>query len=207
VSSGYNKAKRVIVISTTKRGSRFASYVTEPMRWCFVLFLFLALCLASPAATLQYLTLDDLVVQCTAIVRGTVSGSHTVLRGPVVYTAYTLSVGETWKGSVGSTVDVAVPGGVSNGARQTFAGAPELTPGGDYLVFLWTSKSGLNVIMGLSQGLFQLLSQGDGLDAMVTQSGSAEIMLSATGKQVAERPIHMRLGQFHAAVRRAMGVH
>ena len=176
------------------------------MRWCG-LFLFLASCLASPAATLQYLTLDDLVTQSTAIVRGTVSGSHTVLRGPVVYTAYSLSVTETWKGSVGSTVDVAVPGGVSSGVRQTFAGAPALATGTDYLVFLWTSKSGLNVIMGLSQGLFELLTQGPGLDAMVAQSGSSEIMLGALGRQVSARPIHMRLGEFRAAVRRAMGVH
>lgn len=173
------------------------------MRRYSVFFLLLALCLALPASTLEYLSLDDLVGQSTAIVHGTVTGSHTVLRGPVIYTLYSLHVADSWKGEVGATVDVAVPGGSANGAQQTFAGAPVLVPGGEYVVFLWTSKSGLNPIMGLSQGLFQLSS--DDANAMVTQAGSSEIMLGASGGQMAQKPIQMRLRQFHAAVLRAMG--
>jgi len=178
------------------------------MRGYCVFILLLAFCLVAPASTLQYLSLEDLVTESTAIVRGTVVGSQTTMRGPVVYTLYSLQVTDSWKGTLGSTVSVAVPGGVASGVQQTFAGAPNLREGGDYVIFLWTTKSGLNVIMGLSQGLFELLPNGTAApaDALVTQAGSSEIMLNGTGMQVTAKPIQMHVGEFHARVRRFMGV-
>src|SRR5581483_7990201 len=87
-------------------------------------------------ATLERLSLDDLITKSTSVVRGTVAGSHAALRGPIVYTHYRIQVKETWKGAVQSSVDVAVPGGMSAGMQQSFAGAPQLPAGGDFVLFL-----------------------------------------------------------------------
>ena len=51
-------------------------------------------------------------------------------------------------------------GGVAGGIRQSVSGAPELKPGQEYVLFLWTSRSGLTQVIGLSQGLFQLSEEG-----------------------------------------------
>src|SRR5271155_3296819 len=108
------------------------------------------------ATTLQQLSLDDMIQQSTGIVRAKVTGSSMTLRGQNVYTYYHLQILETAKpyGKPGAEIDVAVPGGTANGMRQVVVGAPELTTGSQYVVFLWTSRSGLTQIIGLSQGLF-----------------------------------------------------
>ena len=36
------------------------------------------------------------------------------------------------------------------------AGAPTLRAGREYVLFLWTSRSGLTQLMGMSQGLFSV---------------------------------------------------
>ena len=53
-----------------------------------------------------------------------------------------------------------MPGGVVNGIRQSVTGAPELKPGQEYVLFLWTSRSGLTQVIGLSQGLFKVSEEG-----------------------------------------------
>ena len=42
------------------------------------------------------------------------------------------------------------------------AGAPTLAAGQDYVLFLWTSKSGLTQVIGLSQGLFNVITNSQG---------------------------------------------
>ena len=76
------------------------------------------------------------------------------MSGPVIYTHYQLQVSERYKGAAESTVDLAIPGGVVNGIRQVWGGAPQLDSGDEYVFFLWTGKSGLTQVMGLTQGLF-----------------------------------------------------
>ncbi len=49
-----------------------------------------------------------------------------------------------------------------NGVQQSFAGAPTLTAGQDYFLFLWTSKTGLTQVIGLSQGLFTVTTNSSG---------------------------------------------
>ena len=81
------------------------------------------------SATLQQLSMSDLIAKSTSIVRGTVQGSYTAYSGPVIFTHYRVQVAERWKGSAGATVDVAVPGGVASGIRQTYSGAPQFQSG------------------------------------------------------------------------------
>ena len=163
------------------------------------------------ATTLEQLTLDDMARQSTAIVRARVTGSHTGTQGTNVYTYFQLQVIETWKSSGQQTgkqtTEVAVPGGVSGGIRQNVAGAPELKPGHEYVLFLWTSRSGLTQVIGLSQGMFQVSEEGSaggGGDAVVQRPAASELMLNHSGLPVDDHAVSMPLRDLRARVRSAL---
>jgi hypothetical protein len=159
-----------------------------------------ASCLTSLlGSTLQRLSLSDMIQKSTIIVRGTIQpGTSAALRGPLIYTHYQLSVTTTLKGAPGQTpvqnIDVAVPGGALNGIQQPVAGAPTLTPGQDYVFFLWTSKSGLTQVIGLSQGLFNVTTNAQG-QAIVSRGAASATMLDSTGQAVADSNLQMPLAQ------------
>src|ERR1700683_5091627 len=139
-----------------------------------------AACLASlPASTLQRLSLADMIQKSTMIVRGTIQpGSSAAFRGPIIYTHFQLSVETAYKGTPGQVIDVAVPGGAVNAIQQPVAGAPLLVPLQDYVFFLWTSKSGLTQVIGLSQGLFNVTTNAQG-QLMVSRGAATEPMVNA----------------------------
>jgi hypothetical protein len=153
-------------------------------------------------ATLERLSFDDMVSKSTAIVRGKVTSSFAAFAGtgPVIYTHYSIQVSERLKGSTGSTVDVAVPGGVVNNLRQSFAGAPTFNTGDEYVFFLWTSRAGLTQVIGLTQGLFSLAQDGS-QDPMATRSASHELMLDrGTGQPVSDQPMLMHLSELRSRI-------
>src|SRR5882672_10248647 len=98
-------------------------------------------------ATLEQLSLDEMIAQSTSIVRGKVTGSWAAFSGPVIYTHYTVQVVERFKGVGQTTIEVVVPGGVANNMRQSFAGAPELNTGDEYVLLLWAGKDGATQII------------------------------------------------------------
>jgi hypothetical protein len=152
------------------------------------------------AATLGYLSLDDMIAGATAIVRGRITGATAIERGPLVYTQYTIEVAERLKGPGGATVLAAVPGGVYQGRRQTFAGAPSLRIGSEYVLFLWTGPSGLTQVIGLSQGVLSVVREADG-QWWATRGASAEMMLDPkTGRLVSDRPVRMALSELRSRV-------
>jgi hypothetical protein len=151
------------------------------------------------AATLQQLSLDQMIQQSTGIVRGKVQLSGSAFRGSLIYTHYQVQVSETLKGTPATSLDVAVLGGMTNGVRQNFAGAPALTSGQEYILFLWTSKTGLTQIIGLSQGLFATMSNSAG-QAMVVRAASTERMLNTAGQPVVDSDIQMLLSDFRTRV-------
>src|ERR1039457_5196881 len=108
------------------------------------------------ATTLQVLTLDTMIGKCGTIVRGHATPGATFQRGAMIYTSYQISVTATLKGNSISGLQVAVPGGQYRGLRQSVAGAPALSANQEYVIFVWTSPSGANYIIGLSQGLFEV---------------------------------------------------
>lgn len=162
-----------------------------------------ALCLPLASTTLQQLTLNDIARKSTSIVRGRLQPSYTALRGSIIYTHYTIQVEDSWKGIPGNTIDVAVPGGTVNGIRQTYSGAPALSNTQDYIIFLWTSPSGLTQIIGLSQGLFNVNTNASGVQ-IVTRAASQENMLNAAGQQINDTNFSMSLPVFKVAVANAM---
>src|ERR1700691_3382492 len=128
-----------------------------------ILLAVVAACVAPlPGATLLQLSLDDLIQKSTAIVQGTVQPTQAAFRGAMIYTHYRVQVTKTYKGSPVASMDLAVPGGALNGIQQAVAGAPALTPGQDYFLFLWTSKTGLTQVIGLSQGVFNVTKNSSG---------------------------------------------
>ena len=93
--------------------------------------------------TLQQLSLDNMTRKSSEIVRGKVLCTGVALRGATLYTNFRVQVSEQWKGAPSSKLDFAVPGGFGNGIRQTYAGAPAIADGQEFVLFLWTSTSGL----------------------------------------------------------------
>ena len=156
-----------------------------------------------PAATLVQLSLSDMIGQSTAIERARVVSSRAAFSGPVIYTHYQLRVGELWKGA--AVTEIVVFGGVANGVRQSYAGTPQLSPGEDYVFFLWTNKAGMTHIAGLTQGLFAVARDGSA-DPGVTRAASPEHMLDAnTGRQVKDQTLAMKLSDLRARVSTAAG--
>lgn len=174
---------------------------TETVRLCLRSGLALALgWLPLAGATLEQLSLDDMIQKSTAIVRGTVALSRAEASGPIIYTHYIIRVTENFKGNSQGTVDVAVPGGTANNVRQTFPGTPQFKVGDDYVFFLWTGRSGLTQIIGLTQGLFAL-SPGSGDTPTATRAASREVMLDrGTGHEVKDQTIVMTLADLRARI-------
>jgi hypothetical protein len=154
------------------------------------------------ATTLQQLTLPEMARKSTAIVRARVVSSHGALYGADVYTVYRLEVLEPWKGGVGPS-EVAVPGGVAQGIRQEVAGAPTLRAGQEYVLFLWTSRSGWTQIIGLTQGLFTVQREGKS-EPVVNRPPATELMLDASGRRVRDEALTMKLSELKAQVQRAL---
>jgi hypothetical protein len=159
-----------------------------------------------PAATLEKLSLDDMVAKSTDIVRGRVISSAAGFRAPasragIIYTTYSIEIAERWKGTGASRMSVAVPGGTAQGMQQTFPGAPGLTPNTEYVFFLWTSRSGLTQIIGLSQGLMNLKADTDG-KITVSRGASAEPMVDGQGNPVRDQSFGMTLTEFRNTMSR-----
>ena len=163
-----------------------------------------------PCATLEQLSLDDMITVSTAIVRGRIAGSSASFSGKVIYTHYQINVSETLKGTARGTVEFVVPGGVANGVRMSFPGAPQFQAGDEYVFFLWTGKSGITQVTGLTQGLFSLAQDGTA-DPATTRAASHEVMLQrSTGLQVKDQTLVMPLSQLRlrvAATLAARGSH
>jgi len=85
---------------------------------------------------------------------------------------------------------VAVPGGVAGGLRQIVPGVPQLRAGQEYVLFLWTSRSGLTQLMGMSQGLFTVERTTAG-DIIVTRAAAGEQMLDGAGRAVRDEALSM----------------
>jgi len=155
------------------------------------------------ATTLQHLSLDHMIQESTSIVSGKVTGSTTVMRGSMVFTKYHVRVTEQWKGNSGSETDVFVPGGKVGSITQTYPGSPRLGEGQDYMLFLWTSRTGLTQVIGLSQGLFTMMKDPKG-EFLLVRSASGETMVDSSGKVVEETPVSMRMREMVDRIQRRL---
>ena len=167
------------------------------MRIRLILACLLLLVSSAWATTLQQLSVDQMIQQSTAIVRAKVTGSYAASRSGSIYTFYRLQVTENLKSTTVPNIEVAVPGGVLGKVMQSVAGAPNLTVGGDYVLFLWTSRSGLTQVIGLSQGAFDVKVGATGHPVLSRAPASAQ-MLSADGRAVADHGVTLDLKALRA---------
>jgi hypothetical protein len=79
------------------------------------------------------------------------------------------------------------------------AGAPALAVGQDYVLFLWTSKSGLTQVIGLSQGLFNVSTNAQG-QLIVSRGAATSPMLNSSGQFVPDTNLQMTLAQLVSAI-------
>ncbi len=152
------------------------------------------------ATTLEQLSLDGMIKQSTSIVRGRLNSPRGAMAGTMIYTFYQLQVTETLKGSLSGQTQVAVPGGVAHGLRQVIAGAPEIVPGAEYVLFLWTSRSGITQIIGLSQGLFALQKDASGALVLYRPASNEMMVSSKTGKAVQDQSVTMTLSALKSRI-------
>ena len=153
-----------------------------------------------PCATLERLSLDDMITRSSTIVRGRVTASWAAFTGSVIYTHYQIQVSERFKGAGPNSVEVMTPGGTANGLSQNFSGSPVLNQGDEFVFFLWTSKSGITWITGLTQGLFSLAGEA-GTDRLATRSASRELMLDRdTSRPVKDSALTMKLSTLRARI-------
>ncbi len=157
----------------------------------------------SQATTLQKLTVDDMIKQSTAIVRATVTGSYTAQRGMDIYTYYQFKVTETLKGS-SQIQEVAVPGGVYKGLQQLAAGSPALAKGQDYVIFLWTGRSGMTQVIGLSQGLFTVM-QNDLNETVLVRGPIGSLMLDRAGRVISDSGVTLKLADLRSQIKKTVG--
>lgn len=160
------------------------------------------------ATTLQKLSLDDMIQQSTGIVRAKVTGSRAALRGQNIFTYYRLQVLEAPKRGdrelgQNKDVEVAVPGGMVDGIRQIAVGSPELTPGSEYVLFLWTGKSGLTQIIGLSQGLFRTSKDASGA-VRLTRAAASEPMVNKSGRTVPDQALDLTWNELRSKIQKEL---
>ncbi len=171
------------------------------MKRSFILALVVASSIATlQSATLERLTLDDMILRSTTIVRGKVTASWADFTGSVIYTHYQVQVIEQFKGAPSATVEVMTPGGRAKGVQSTFSGSPALNKGDEFVFFLWTSKAGITWITGLTQGLFALTPEVSA-DRVATRSASRELMLDPdTSRPVKDTALSMKLSVLRSRI-------
>lgn len=156
-------------------------------------------CSGLGAATLEQLSMDQMALKATSVVRARVTGSYTSTIQSTIYTHYTLQISEVWKGAAAN--EVLLPGGLSNGIRQSFPGVPDLPVDSEYVLFLWKSSvSGITHLVGLSQGLLSVNHLDDGT-VIASRPKIGEMMLDAAGRKVADQPVSMKIADLKSRVR------
>jgi hypothetical protein len=152
-------------------------------------------------ATLERLSLDDMITRSSTILRGKVTASWPASTGSIIYTHYQIQVGERFKGAPGKSVEIVVPGGTLNGRTASYSGAPVLHPGDEFVFFLWTGKDGLTWITGLTQGLFSFAPGDTSTDPVTTRPASRELMLDPnTARPVKDTALSMKLSDLRTHI-------
>lgn len=156
-------------------------------------------------ATLEKLSVEDMSRKSTTIVRGRVTSCQGEQQGSSIVTRCRVQILENWKGSL-SEPSFVIPGGQANGLIQSISGAPKVIEGQEYVLFLWTGRSGVAQVIGLSQGLFDLAADTKGGEARVRRAATSEVILDRSGVPVKDSAIDLSVSELKARVQKALAV-
>lgn len=162
-----------------------------------------ALLVPASATTLLKMSMNDLITKSTSIVKAKVTGSRTAAVGQDIYTYYQLQVSETLKQGGILPAEVAVPGGVYKNVRQVGIGSPVLKQGQEYVLFLWTSKTGMTQVIGLTQGAFSLSEDAAGM-SVVSRAAISDQMVDKSGNAVTDSAVTMRWTALRALIAKTL---
>ena len=171
--------------------------------------LFISIVLLSPdpahASVLIRLDLKNLVAHSDAIVEAQVVSSRGFLSADrrSINTETTLRVERGVRGpAAGQTIKVRSLGGKVGEVRMHVAGAPRLRAGERVVLFL-TRRQGHRWVLGMNQGVFDLLVGADGKDQVRQRlKGASLVQKTEAGlKPVTARPMAEELGRFLDQVR------
>lgn len=156
------------------------------------------------ATTLEKLTFDEMTAKSTQIVRGRVTLSSVRQHGAIYYSHYTVQVSELYKGPAATTIDVVLPGGTIGRSQQTFSGVPTFSPDTELVLFLWTSKSGLTHVIGLSQGIFQVSKNASGQTVYSRGAITEGLVDGRTGRVTSDSGMRFTAGEFSTRISRGV---
>ena len=160
------------------------------------------------ATVLVAADLGELSREARAIVRGRVVATETRWTEDrrSVETLVTVDAEALLKGSLSQTFQFVVPGGLLGRYRSILVGAPEFVTGQRIVVFLGWHGPSFPYVLGLSQGLFRVVTDADGAQPLVIPPptvspyrGAARIVRGDTTR----RP--MRLAEFEQRIRALAG--
>ncbi|HTB14574.1 MAG TPA: hypothetical protein VK752_23545 [Bryobacteraceae bacterium] len=169
------------------------------MRTSLHLLASVALLVPAGATTLLKMSMDDLILQSTTIVRARITGTRTGAVGNDIYTYYQLQVSETLKKGAIQPAEFAVPGGAYGSFRQIGIGSPVFSEGREYVLFLWTGRNGMTQVIGLSQGMFNLTQDASGA-TVLNRPAIDEHMLDKSGNPVTGKPVTMKWSELREMV-------
>ena len=156
----------------------------------------------SHAATLERLSFENMTQQSTSIVRGRVSDVRAIRAGGIIYTLYRFEASAHWKGSESEKLEIATIGGTHDGVTQRFGGSPTLQPGKEYVAFLWHGASGRNQILGLTQGLFEVVESANREPMLVREAIEDVTLVSEPGREIGS--LTLSFAQLEARIRSAL---
>ncbi len=173
------------------------------MKVLFHLLAGVALLVPASATTLLKMSMNDLITKSTSIVKAKITGSRSAAVGQDIYTYYQLQVSETLKQGGILPAEVAVPGGVYKNVRQVGIGSPVLKQGQEYVLFLWTSKTGMTQVIGLTQGAFSLSEDTAGM-SVVSRAAISDQMLDKSGNPVTDSSVTMKWTTLRALIAKTL---
>jgi hypothetical protein len=178
------------------------------MRRIALLVLLLFVTIPLHATVLLPIEFRELVTTAPVIVHGHVVDvrSEWLDGRRAVATFVTVEAAEYLKGNLGDHVTFKVPGGQLGRYRTVLVGAPSFQVGDEVVLFLKTDGPSFPFIIGLSQGVFRVVTDTNSgqrvvTPPVVTSVGSADPVRVVRGDP-ARKPVSM--DAFRGAVQRAM---
>ena len=150
----------------------------------------LTLALSAPVSALSVVprSFDELVSLADLVVVGTVSSQRSAYDDPVqrrgISTYLTLSDIEVVKGALATDHYVLrIAGGEVDGRALIYSGLPSLRSGERYVLFIRGNNRDLVPVVGVNQGIYQVVRDGAGRDVVVRNAGSDHAAALATSTE------------------------